>query len=64
MAYSKDEATKFNATNSNVIANDDNFKYFRYKTKLVGNTIANGNDGVLKNATIAVPLKYLSIFRD
>ena len=28
--YSKDEETNFNA-------NDDNFKYFKYKAKLLGN---------------------------
>ena len=36
------------------------------KTKLAGETEAqpapNNNNGVLKNATIAVPLKYLSNF--
>ena len=26
---------------------------FKYKTKLLGKTEANGNDGILKNATIA-----------
>ena len=30
--------------------------------KLLGNTEANGANGVLRNATIAVPLKYLSNF--
>ena len=33
---SKDEATNLNAD----ITNDNNFKSFRYKTKLLGNTIA------------------------
>ena len=43
--------------------NDNNFKSFRYKAKLLGNTAAladNAANGILKNATIAVPLKYLS----
>ena len=40
------------------IANNDDFKSFKYKTKLLGNTEANGANGILKNATIAVPLKY------
>ena len=44
------------------IANNDDFKSFKYKTKLLGNTEANGANGILKNATIAVPLKYLSNF--
>ena len=34
--YSKDEATNFNAD----IANDDNFKSFKYKNKLLGNAFA------------------------
>ena len=44
------------------ITNTDNFKYFNYKAKLLGNTAAqsapNAANGILKNATIAVPLKY------
>ena len=59
--YSKDETTNFNAN----IANTDNFKSFKYKAKLLGNTEAhddNAANGVLKNAAIALPLKYLSNF--
>ena len=56
--YSKDEATNFNAD----IANDNNFEYFMYKAKLLENTETDGVNGNLKNATIAVPLKYLSNF--
>ena len=56
--YSKDEATDFNAN----IANTDNFKSFKCKAKLLGNTEADNGNGILKNATIAVPLKYLSNF--
>ena len=37
--YSKDEATNFNAD----ITNTDDFKSFRYKTKLLGNTVAQPN---------------------
>ena len=43
----------------------NNFKSFEYKAKSLGNTesqTANAADGILKNATIAVPLKYLSNF--
>ena len=58
MVLSKDEATNFNAD----IANDNNFKSFKYKVKLVGNTEADGANGILKNATVAVSLKYLSNF--
>ena len=61
-SYSKDEATGFNAD----IANTDHFKSFKYKAKLLENTAAqpapNAANGILKNATIAVPLNYLSNF--
>ena len=57
--YSKNEATNFNLG----IANDNNFKSFEYKAKLLGNTAAPPNpnqaNGILRNATIA-PLEYLS----
>ena len=33
-----------------------------YKAKLSENTDADNANGILKNATIAVPLKYLSNF--
>ena len=56
---SKDEATNFNAD----IDNND-FKSLLYKTKLIGETESepppNNNSGILKNATIAIPLKNLS----
>ena len=54
--YSKEEATDFNAD----ITNDNGFKSFMYKAKPLGITEAVGNSGILKIATIAVPLKYLS----
>ena len=61
--YSKDEATDFNA----VIVNNNSFKSFEYKTKLLGNTVTqpdpNDASGILKNSAIAVPLKYLSNFQ-
>ena len=56
--YSKDEETNLN----NNIENTDEFKSFKYKTKLLRNTVADGANGILRNATIAVPLKYLSNF--
>ena len=40
--------------------NTNNFKSFTYKAKLLGNTEANGVNGILRNTTVAVPLKYLS----
>ena len=59
--YSKDEATDFNAD----IVNDNNFKSFKYKAKLLGNTVAqadNAANEIFKNATMAVLLKHLSNF--
>ena len=44
------------------IANDNNFKSFMYKAKLLESTKAEGVNRMLKNATIAVLLKYLSNF--
>ena len=37
-------------------------KSFQYKSKLLEDTIVDGNNSILKNAEIAVPLKYLSNF--
>ena len=58
--YSNDRATYFNAD----IANNDNFKSFKYNVELWGNTAAqpapNAANRILKNATVAVPLKHLS----
>ena len=56
--YSKGEATNFNAD----IANTKNFKSFLHKTKLLENTETDVDNGIVKNATIAVPLNYLSSF--
>ena len=56
--YSKDEATNFNLD----IENNNDFKSFEYNPKLLGNTVVDGANGVFRNATIAVLLKYLSNF--
>ena len=60
--YSKDEAAIFN----NNIANTNRFKYFKYKAKLLGNTVPqpaiNAVIGILKIPTIAVLLKNPSNF--
>ena len=45
--YSKDEANNFDAD----IANDDNFKSFKFKAKLLGKTVAqtnNATNGILE----------------
>ena len=59
MIYSSDEATNFNI---DIVDNDDNFKYLKYKAKLLENTVADEGNRIIRNATIAVPLKYLSNF--
>ena len=45
-------------------ANTNNSKCFIHKAKLLGNTVTQPNpnraNGILENATIAVPWKYLS----
>ena len=56
--FSEDEATNFNAD----ISNDNNFKSFKYKVKLLENTEVDGANGILKNAIISVRLKYLGNF--
>ena len=60
--YSKDEVNNYNAN----IANTNAFKSFKNKTKLLGSTVAqptpNQANEILRNVTIAVPLKYLSNF--
>ena len=53
---SKDERTIFNTS----IENIDHFNSFKYKAKLIGNTVDKGANGILKNAIIAVLSKYLS----
>ena len=47
------------------MVNDSDITFFKYKTKLSRNTAAQNNNAanrILKNATNAVPLKYLSNF--
>ena len=57
--YSKDEANNFDADT----VNNNAFKFFEYRAELWENTIADRNNPILKNATITVPLKYPSKFR-
>ena len=60
--YSKDETTNFNSN----IANTNDFKSLKCKAKLLASTVAqpavNATNGILKNATVVVLLKYLSNF--
>ena len=60
--YSKDEVTSF----INDIVNTNSFKSFKYKAILLGKIVAQLNpneaNGILRNASIAVPLKYVSNF--
>ena len=62
--YSETTGSLYNFNNN--IANTNNFKSLKYKRKLLENTEAqhapNAANGLLKNATIAVPLKYSSNF--
>ena len=51
MVYSNDEATNSNAD----VGTSNAFKSFGYKTKLLENTVADGNNSILKNTTITVP---------
>ena len=51
--YSKDEATNFNADDSNT----SSFKSFIFNAKLLGDL--NQANGILKNTKVAFPLKYL-----
>ena len=56
--YSKDETTDFD----NGVVSNNAFKSFMYKAKLLGNIKTDGANRILRNATIAVALKYLSNF--
>ena len=56
--YSRDEVTNFNAD----IEDTNNFKSFKYNTELIRNTGTDGVNGILRNATNLMPLKYLSNF--
>ena len=56
--YSKDQANNFNAN----ITNNRNLVYFSLNAKLLKNTFAEGNNSILANTVIAVPLYYLSNF--
>ena len=56
MVLLNSEATNFNAD----IVNNNYVKFSKFKATLFGNTEADGNNGVLRNSTIAVPSKYLS----
>ena len=56
--YFKNEAFDF----SNDVVNSNGFKKFKYKAKLLKNTSVDVENTVLSDATIAVPLEYVSNF--
>ena len=56
--YYKDEATNLNVD----IGNNNAFKSFNYKDKLLEDIVADDNHEILKNAAIAMPLKYVRNF--
>ena len=51
--YFKDEATNFNVD----IENTHNFKSFKYKTKLLGNTVVDGDIAMLKKGSSCCAIK-------
>ena len=56
--YAKDEAIHFNGN----VSEDNAFKIFKFKAKLLENGKADGANWILTNIDIAVPLQYLSNF--
>ena len=56
--YSKDQANNLHAN----ITNNNDLVSFNYKAESLKNTIAEGNNSILTNIIIAVPLNYLSNF--
>ena len=52
------EAINFNVD----IANNNTFKSYKCKAKLLGNTVPDGANEILRNTTNPMPLKYLSNF--
>ena len=55
---SKDEAANFDSN----IANDHDFRSFKYKANIFWNTVIDGANGTLRNTTTSVPVNYLSNF--
>ena len=49
-----------NTLNADIAYNNSNFKSLDYEAKKLGKTLPNGNNGILKNTSIAVPVKILS----
>ena len=56
--FSNNEASNINAD----IANDDASKSFKFKAKLLGTTVADETNGIVKDTITAVLLQYLSDF--
>ena len=67
LEYTSDyfDTTYFNeAANFDADILSNSFRSFKYKTKLMGDTEADGANRILRNATVGVPLKYHSNFDD
>ena len=58
--YFKDKPTNFNVET----ANSKTFESFKYEVKLLGKTVADRANGILRNAAIVMSLKNLSNFDD
>ena len=56
--YAKDKTTNYNAD----IADNGNFESSKYDAKLLANTKADGEQGILRNIPTSVPLNYLNNF--
>ena len=63
MVYSKDESNTFN---TDISHNNNTLKSFDYEANLLEDAVAqpvpNNNDRIVRNAAIALPLKYVKDF--
>ena len=64
--YSDSTASLYRYKRQELLENNANFNdassSLKYKSDLLGNATADGNNAVWKNAQIMVPLKYISSF--
>ena len=61
--FKRNESPMTNAGNPDNVSNN-NSASFKYKSSFTGKSIAVDGNKVFKNVKIAVPLKYLSNFRN